>query len=86
MISGRIDRRRALEELLRSALEVRIVHPAPVDQVPVEVILEHLVRGPGDAALARGQAAIEIDAVFLLEVQADVRGVGDHGAAVLDVR
>ena len=50
------QRRRTLEEGLRTALEVRILEPAPVDHDPVEVILEHLLHRPGDATIARRQS------------------------------
>ena len=75
-----------LKKFAGPAFEVGVVHPAPVDHHPVEVILEHLLRRPGDAALARRESAIEVDAVFLLEVQPDERGVRDDGAVVIDER
>ena len=47
------DGRGALEEILGATLEIGLVEPAPVDQDPVEMILEHLLGRPPDAALTR---------------------------------
>jgi hypothetical protein len=79
------QRRRAAEEVLRSALEVLVDHPPPVDHGPVEVIFEHLLHAPRHATLVCGQAPVEVEPVFLLDVQADQRGVGDDGAVIGDV-
>jgi hypothetical protein len=50
------------------------------------MILEHLLHRPGDAALALGQRCVEIEAIFLLDVQPDQRGVRDHGFTIADIR
>jgi hypothetical protein len=84
--SGRMMAGARLKKFFGPFPVVGLVEPAPVDHDPVQVILEHLLGGPADAAIARTQAAIEVDAVFLLEVQADQRRIRDHGLAIADVR
>ena len=49
------------------------------------MILGHLLERPGDGALLRVEAAIEVDRVFLFEVQADEGGIRDALAVVVDV-
>src|SRR5688500_19367912 len=71
------DGGRALEEIPGAAREIGLREPAPVDQDPVEMILEHLLGRPAHAAPTRVASAIDVDAVLLLEIQADQRRILD---------
>ncbi len=50
------------------------------------MILEHFLGRPGHTSLTRAESAIEVDAVLLLEIQADQRRIRDQRLAVDDVR
>ena len=49
------------------------------------MIFEKLLDGPSDGSLLRGEALIEIDAVFVLKVKADKGGIRDDRAVVVNV-
>src|SRR5262249_24929539 len=69
----------------RAACEILVVDPTRLDHGPIEVVFRHLLERPADRTLFRRQAAIEVDAVSLLEMLADESGIGDARAIVLDV-
>src|SRR5262249_15204946 len=83
----RAHRRRDLsEEIFRTLSEVYLVEPARIDERPIEIVLRHLFERPGDGALLRRQSLVEIDAVFVFQIPADERRVGNLLAVVIDVR
>src|SRR5262249_52087273 len=57
-----------------------------MDHSPIEMILYHLLEGPGNGALLRIKRAIEVDVVLLLQVPADEGRIGDDLALVVNVR
>ena len=69
----------------RALREIGVVHPSRVEQCPIEVILRHLLERPRDRALLGGEAAVEIDPVFLFQVPADEGRIGDARAVIVDV-
>ncbi len=73
------------EKLARSAIEVGVVEPALADHNPIQVVLEHLLHGPGNALLLRRETLVEIDSVLVLQVEPDQRRVRHHGSIVDDV-
>jgi hypothetical protein len=62
-------RRHAAEEGFRSHIEIGVVHPAVVHDGPIEIVLEHLLEGPGDGALFGVKPAVEIDVVLFSRCQ-----------------
>ena len=75
----------SVKEATRPPIEVCVIHPARVDDGPVEMIFAHLLERPAEAALLWGQLLVEVDAIPLFEVKADERTVADDRAVVVDV-
>lgn len=83
----RAHRRRDFsEEIFRTLGEIGLVEPARIDQRPIEMVLRHLFERPSDCALLRRQPLVEIDAVFVFQMPADERRVGNRLAVIIDVR
>src|SRR5260370_42229649 len=75
-----------IEKMCRPLGEILRIGPTGTHQRPIEMMLDHPLKGPGLRALQRIQAAIEIEAVFSLNVGADEGRVRDLLAFVIDVR
>src|SRR5262249_4063876 len=71
---------------LRSSGEIGIIERARIDERPIEMVLRHLFERPSDGALLRRQSLVEIDAIFVFQVPADERRVGNLLAVIIDVR
>jgi hypothetical protein len=79
-------RRDFSEEIFRTLGEVDVIDPARIDERPIEVVLRHLFECPSDGALLRQQSLVEIHAVFVFQMPADERRVGNPFAVIIDVR
>ena len=74
------------EKMRRSLGKILRIGPAGTHQRPIEMMLDHPLKGPGLGALQRVQTVVEIEAVLSLKMGADEAGVRDPLAIVVDVR
>ena len=77
------QRRRLVEEAGRALVEILVDHPAIMHDRPVEMILAKLLEGPGSSDQIGVATLVEVEAVFLLDMEADQRRIRDELAAIL---
>src|SRR5262249_46754747 len=74
------------EEIFWTFGEIGLIEPARIHERPIKTVLRHLFERPSDGALLRRQSLVEIYAVFVFQMPANERRVGNPLAVIFDVR